>query len=74
MKLTAHVSVIQLQTEIFIPRIEEEICVKPIDNVQTIYIFHKKIRSRLSTESFLIFLLLSIVIRTIAHCISIVIG
>ena len=36
--------------------------------------FNKKLRSSLSTASFLIFLLLSIVMRTIAYRISFVLG
>ena len=35
---------------------------------------HKKLKLSLSTESFLIFLLFSIVIRIIAYCSSVVIG
>ena len=38
------------------------------------FLFDKKLRSSLSTENFSIFLLFSIVMRTITYCISIIIG
>ena len=42
--------------------------------VPTLNFFNKKLRSGLSTESFSILLLFSIVMRTMTYCISIVIG